>query len=278
MTIKEVEQRTGLPRSVIRFYEKEGLIAPQRNEDNRYRDYSQADVDELTRIAFLRTLEIPLTEIGRVRAQEVSLRDVACAQAEALRAKGQGLMRAAALCDQLAEDAPESLTALDVTRYTAQPEAYVRENRSVLLRDCESFARWFGGTGCFFLLLVLSALVALWAYPKLPPRIPIQWDHGEVTGSAPRLSIFGYTLAIALIRLWLSGLLRVNCQRYFGYYGDLFAAYAVNGLCLLTLCAEVFTVLYVYGAARSVDTVLLAAGAFVLVLLALVLRGTRAKS
>ena len=45
MTIKEVEQRTGLPRSVIRFYEKEGLIAPQRNEENRYRAYSQADVD-----------------------------------------------------------------------------------------------------------------------------------------------------------------------------------------------------------------------------------------
>ena len=30
MTIKEVEQRTGLPRSVVRFYEKEGLIAPRR--------------------------------------------------------------------------------------------------------------------------------------------------------------------------------------------------------------------------------------------------------
>ena len=47
MTIKEVEQCTGLPRSVIRFYEKEGLIAPQRNEENRYRAYSQADVDRL---------------------------------------------------------------------------------------------------------------------------------------------------------------------------------------------------------------------------------------
>ena len=99
-----------------------------------------------------------------------------------------------------------------------------------------------------------------------------------MTGSAPRLSIFGYTPAIALIRLCLSKLIRANCQRYFGYYGDLFAAYAVNGLCLLTLCVEVFSVMYVYGAARSVDAVLLAASAFVLVLLALVLRGTRAKS
>lgn len=53
MTIKEVEQRTGLPRSVIRFYEKERLIAPQRNEDNRYRDYSQASAFVLVLLALV---------------------------------------------------------------------------------------------------------------------------------------------------------------------------------------------------------------------------------
>jgi len=32
MTIKEVEERTGLTRSNIRFYEKEKLIEPSRND------------------------------------------------------------------------------------------------------------------------------------------------------------------------------------------------------------------------------------------------------
>ena len=32
MTIKDVEERTGLSRSNIRFYEKEKLIEPSRNE------------------------------------------------------------------------------------------------------------------------------------------------------------------------------------------------------------------------------------------------------
>lgn len=32
MTIKEVEERTGLARSNVRFYEKERLIEPARNE------------------------------------------------------------------------------------------------------------------------------------------------------------------------------------------------------------------------------------------------------
>ena len=40
MTIKEVEQITGLTRSNIRFYEKEKLISPERNASNGYREYS----------------------------------------------------------------------------------------------------------------------------------------------------------------------------------------------------------------------------------------------
>ena len=39
MTIKEAEEQTGLSRSNIRFYEKEGLVKPRRNAGNSYRDY-----------------------------------------------------------------------------------------------------------------------------------------------------------------------------------------------------------------------------------------------
>ena len=34
MTIKEMEDKTGLNRSSIRFYEKKGLISPERNKKN----------------------------------------------------------------------------------------------------------------------------------------------------------------------------------------------------------------------------------------------------
>ena len=39
MTIRTVENLSGMTRANIRFYEVEGLIAPQRGE-NGYRDYS----------------------------------------------------------------------------------------------------------------------------------------------------------------------------------------------------------------------------------------------
>lgn len=45
MTIKEVEEKTGLTRSSIRFYEKEHLIDPKRDKHNRYRDYTETDAE-----------------------------------------------------------------------------------------------------------------------------------------------------------------------------------------------------------------------------------------
>ena len=47
MKIKDVEEQTGLSRSNVRFYEKEKLIEPSRNESNGYRDYSENDVENI---------------------------------------------------------------------------------------------------------------------------------------------------------------------------------------------------------------------------------------
>lgn len=54
MNIKEIEQRSGLTRANIRYYEQEGLLRPARQE-NKYRDYSDEDLETLLRIALLRS-------------------------------------------------------------------------------------------------------------------------------------------------------------------------------------------------------------------------------
>ena len=48
MNIKEIEERSGLTRANIRYYEQEGLLAPARRE-NKYRDYSEEDLETLVR-------------------------------------------------------------------------------------------------------------------------------------------------------------------------------------------------------------------------------------
>lgn len=55
MKINEVEKLLEIPKATIRFYEKEGLIIPQRNE-NSYREYSDEDVEILKKIIVLRKI------------------------------------------------------------------------------------------------------------------------------------------------------------------------------------------------------------------------------
>ena len=62
MLIRDLENKTGLERATIRFYEKEGLITPERRE-NGYRTYSKEDCDTLLKIKLLRQLGMPLDTI-----------------------------------------------------------------------------------------------------------------------------------------------------------------------------------------------------------------------
>ena len=87
MTIKEVEKQTGLSRSNIRFYEKEKLIDPSRNESNGYRDYSENDVENIKKIAYLRTLGISIEDIRNIISEKATLKDTLEKQYEVLKSQ-----------------------------------------------------------------------------------------------------------------------------------------------------------------------------------------------
>ena len=90
MTIKEIEVLTGMSRANIRFYEKEGLLAPTRNE-NGYRVYSQDDVQTLKRIKLLRLMHISLDEIKKMHLGEEKLSSVLDRQIESLGEKEEDM-------------------------------------------------------------------------------------------------------------------------------------------------------------------------------------------
>ena len=75
MTIKEIEKESGMVRANIRFYESEGLLAPAR-ESNRYRDYSEEDLEVLKRIRLLRSLQLSLEEIKDLQSGRQELSEV----------------------------------------------------------------------------------------------------------------------------------------------------------------------------------------------------------
>ena len=47
MKISDVAKMPGLPVETIRFYEKEGIVSPERNDNSGYREYSLWDVFKL---------------------------------------------------------------------------------------------------------------------------------------------------------------------------------------------------------------------------------------
>jgi DNA-binding transcriptional MerR regulator len=75
MKIKQVSEITGLSERTIRFYESELLIHPASTSINnrRYRDYSQADVDELTTFAGLRRAFFSIQEIREMMQDPSSI-------------------------------------------------------------------------------------------------------------------------------------------------------------------------------------------------------------
>ena len=87
MTIKDAEERTGLSRSSIRFYEKEKLIEPSRNERNGYRYYSENDVENIKKIAYLRTLGISIEDIRNIISEKATLKDTLEKQYEVLKSQ-----------------------------------------------------------------------------------------------------------------------------------------------------------------------------------------------
>ena len=84
MKIYQVEELVGITKKNIRFYEDEGLLTPERNPENGYREYTQKDVRCLQKIKLLRKLSVPIEEIRRLEKGECDFSGVMSAQIEKL--------------------------------------------------------------------------------------------------------------------------------------------------------------------------------------------------
>ena len=97
MTVKELEERTGMPRANIRFYEEEGLLKPKRL-DNGYRDYSEEDVLTLEKIKLLRQLQLDIGTIRLVQEGTLRLEQAMFSQLNKLEGDRALIERAAGVC------------------------------------------------------------------------------------------------------------------------------------------------------------------------------------
>lgn len=64
MKISEAAKLTGLNVSSIRFYERKGLLMPQREDGSKYRDYTDEDVQRIRQILLYRKMGISFMGMG----------------------------------------------------------------------------------------------------------------------------------------------------------------------------------------------------------------------
>ena len=72
MKTNELEKLLGTTKDTLRYYEKEELISPSR-DDNGYRNYSYEDIRIIKNIIMLRSFDLSIEDIRRIFNNEISL-------------------------------------------------------------------------------------------------------------------------------------------------------------------------------------------------------------
>ncbi len=112
MKINEIEAAVGISKKNIRFYEEEGLLHPQRNSENGYRDYCEEDIARLRQIKLLRKLDVPLAEIKAMLEGKLPLAEGMRRHQIELTHRANSLGESLQFCEALTEQSG-MLSALD---------------------------------------------------------------------------------------------------------------------------------------------------------------------
>ena len=115
MTIKEVEKKLNISRANIRFYEKEGLLEPKRNE-NEYRNYSDDDIKRLEKILLFRKCNISIENIRLIFSGIKSVDEVFKEQITIIENEVKQLKGAKILCKKLSQE-KSSVDNIDTKKY-----------------------------------------------------------------------------------------------------------------------------------------------------------------
>ena len=119
MKIYQVEEIVGITKKNIRFYEDEGLLNPERNPENGYRDYTLKDVRQLQKIKLLRKLSVPIEEIRLLEKGDESLAQILNRQIDRLTQEQKNAEFMKNFCEKLSTEITD-LNRLDPAFYLSE--------------------------------------------------------------------------------------------------------------------------------------------------------------
>lgn len=121
MRISEVAEKTGLSISNIRFYEKKGLIGPDRDKDSKYRNYTEEDLALIKQILLFRKMDFSIETISHILNNKLTIEAAIQNQITELEEKRDSIQSSIDLCRKIAGDGQYS--SLDTDYYLS----YVKE-------------------------------------------------------------------------------------------------------------------------------------------------------
>lgn len=130
MLIHEVEKKSGLTKKSIRYYEEEGLITPERNTNNDYREYSEGDLKTLETIKFLRQLNVPILEIKKLKNNELSLAECMKERIDKINLTEKNFVIIKNMCNEIISSSVD-FENLDITNYEKAINVLNKEGFSI---------------------------------------------------------------------------------------------------------------------------------------------------
>lgn len=74
-SIREISRLLNIPKATIRYWDSQGLLTPERNEENDYREYSLPLAMELSNISFYRSVDIPVKELRQMLNSDLTVQE-----------------------------------------------------------------------------------------------------------------------------------------------------------------------------------------------------------
>lgn len=178
MKINEVENLVGITKKNIRFYEEQGLLVPRRNSENRYRDYSDEDVQELKRIKLMRKLGVSIEEIKKIQSGVLTLEDGIRRHQIALQRQQASLEQSVLLCRRLRQGG-HTYRQLPADEVLEDMSAIEREGTLFVGRQTQDVRVRYVAPVLVTIIMVglMAAMIALilWEYSVDPQNIPLSF-------------------------------------------------------------------------------------------------------
>lgn len=117
MRIGEIAEKTGLNISNIRFYERKGLLSPGREEDSKYRDYTEEDVIRIKQILLYRKMGISIETIFLLLNNKANIEDILLRQQESIKDEILNLKGSLTLCEMMLDKGCDNMSQDQLNEY-----------------------------------------------------------------------------------------------------------------------------------------------------------------